>query len=212
MGQSGHRPPYADCNALAPATARRIAGIIEAAGAPFIDASICSLAPSPGDLPRIYASGADTSPLEVLDGQGIAVKPLGSEVGRASGIKMCYGGLTKGIATLHTAVLLAAEGMGLSDALRDELMYSQKDTYAAMQYKVPRLPADSARWIGEMEEGAESFAAVGVTPNFHRGAADVYTLLSQTPLARETRETIDGSRTLEESVSIFASRLSPPGG
>ncbi|MDP7242245.1 MAG: DUF1932 domain-containing protein [Rhodospirillales bacterium] len=211
MERSGHRPPYADCNALAPATARRIASIIEAAGAPFIDASICSLAPSPGDLPRIYASGTDTSPLEALDGHGIAVKPLGSEVGRASGIKMCYGGLTKGIATLHTAVLLAAEAMGLSDELRDELMYSQKDTYAAMQYKIPRFPADSARWIGEMEEGAASFTAVGVTPNFHRGAVDIYALLSQTPLALETRETIDSNRTLEESVRVFASHRPRPG-
>ena len=212
MGRSGARPPYADCNALAPATACRIAGIIETAGAPFIDASICSLAPSPGALPRIYASGADTTPLEALDGHGIAVKPLGTEVGRASGLKMCYGGLTKGIATLHTAVLLAAEAMGLSDELREELMYSQEDTYAAMQWKVPRLPADSGRWMGEMEETAASFAAVGVTPNFHRGALDIYALLSQTPLAEETRETIDSSRTLEESVRIYASHLPRPGG
>jgi len=211
MGRSGARPPYADCNALAPATARRIARVIEAAGAPFVDASICSIAPSPGALPRIYVSGPLTSHLQALDGKGIAVKPLGKEVGRASGLKMCYGGLTKGIATLHTAVLLAAEAMSLSDELRDELIYSQKDAYAAMRWKVPRLAADSERWMGEMEEIAASFAAVGVTPDFHRGALDIYTLLSKTPLAEETRETIDSSRTLEESVRVYAAHLPQPG-
>ncbi len=36
-------------------------------------------------------------------------------MGRASGIKMCYAALTKGTFTLHTAVLVAAEAMGLID-------------------------------------------------------------------------------------------------
>ena len=212
MGRSGAKPPYADCNALSPATAGRIADVIAGAGAPFIDAGIIGPPPGRGQPPRFYVSGADTTPLEALDGKGIAVKPLGPEVGRASGIKMCYAGLSKGTNTLYTAVLMAAEAMGLSDELRDEFLYSQKDTYARMQANVSRLPADSGRWIGEMEEIAASFAAVGVTPNFHLGAAQVFTLLAGTPLAQETRETMDRSRTLEDSVRIYVDHLSKPDG
>jgi 3-hydroxyisobutyrate dehydrogenase-like beta-hydroxyacid dehydrogenase len=212
MERSGAKPPYADCNALSPATAGRIAEIITGAGAPFIDAGIIGPAPGKGAPPRFYVSGADTTPLEALDGKGIAVKPLGREVGRASGIKMCYAGLSKGTNTLYTAVLMAAEAMGLSDELRAEFLYSRKDTYGDMQANVPRLPADSERWIGEMEEIAASFAAVGVTPKFHLGAADVFTVLARTPLARETRETMDRSRTLEESVRVYVDQLSWPGG
>ncbi len=207
MEQSGAKPHYADCNALSPATAGRIADVITGAGAPFIDAGIIGPPPGKGQPTRFYVSGADTAPMETLDGKGIAVKPLGREVGRASGIKMCYAGLSKGTNTLHTAVLMAAQAMGLSDELRDEFLYSKKDTYAQMQANVGRLPADSGRWIGEMEEIAASFDAVGVTPNFHLGAADVFTLLSRTPLAEETRETMDRSRTLEESVRVYVDQL-----
>jgi hypothetical protein len=51
-----------------------------------------------------------------------------------------------------------------------------------------------------MEEIAKTFADAGVTPGFHEGAAEIFRLLSQTPFASETRETIDESRTLEETL------------
>ena len=212
MGRSGAKPTYADCNALSPATAGRIAKVITGAGAPFIDAGIIGPAPGKGQPTRFYVSGADTTPLEALDGKGIAVKPLGREVGRASAMKMCYAGLGKGTNALYTAVLMAAEAMGLSDELRAEFLYSKKDTYGDMQANVARLPADSGRWIGEMEEIAAAFAAVGVTPNFHLGAADVFTMLARTPFAQETRETMDRSRTLEESVRVYVDQLPKSGG
>ena len=207
MGRTGARPAYADCNAVSPETARRIGQVIGAAGAPFIDGGIIGPAPGRGADPRFYVSGADLRPIEALDGHGIAVKPIGAEVGRASALKMCYAGLTKGTFTLYTAVLLAAESLGLSAELRDELAFSQADAYARMQAIVPRLPADSARWIGEMEEIAATFAGAGVTPAFHQGAAAIFQLLAKTPFAAETRETMDTSRGLEDSVRAFAGHL-----
>jgi 3-hydroxyisobutyrate dehydrogenase-like beta-hydroxyacid dehydrogenase len=211
MGRSGATPTYVDCNALSPATAGRIAEVIAGAGAPFIDASIIGPAPGKGRPTRFYVSGADTTPLETLDGKGIAVKPLGHEIGRASAMKMCYAGLGKATNALYAAVLMAAEAMGLSDELRAEFLYSKKDTYADMQANVSRLPADAGRWIGEMEEIAASFAAVGVTPNFHLGAADVFTMLASTPFAQETREDMDWTRTLEESVRVYVEQLPKSG-
>ncbi|MDP6883615.1 MAG: hypothetical protein QF830_05735, partial [Rhodospirillales bacterium] len=74
MQRSGAKPPYADCNALSPATARRIADVITGAGAPFIDAGIIGPAPGKSVPPRFYVSGADTAPMETLDGKGLAVK------------------------------------------------------------------------------------------------------------------------------------------
>ena len=46
---------YVDCNAVSPETVRVIAGVIEAAGAPFVDAGIIGMAPKPGYTPAIYA-------------------------------------------------------------------------------------------------------------------------------------------------------------
>ena len=211
MERSGARPVYVDCNAISPATARDIAQVIEAAGAPFIDAGIIGTKPSSGSSPRFYVSGADTGPMESLGeslgGKGFEVVGLGSDPGRASALKMCYAGLTKGTWTLHTAVLLAAEAQGLTAVLRAEFEHSQGQALAQMEARIPRLPADSRRWIGEMEEIAKTFADAGVTPGFHEGAAAVFRLLAQTPFAAETPETMDKSRTMEETVREAAKYL-----
>ena len=199
-------PPYVDCNAVSPATVRAIGDVINAVGAPFIDAGIIGLAPGK-DTPRFYVSGPDTDPMEALDGCGFTVRPIGAEIGRASGLKMCYAGLTKGTWTLQTSVLMAAEALGLSAELKEEFAFSQQAQLAIMEARVPRLPADSERWIGEMEEIAATFRDAHVTPAFHDGAAEVFRLLARTPFAQETRETMDSERTLEEAVRVYVEQL-----
>ena len=210
MNRTGAKPVYVDCNAISPGTTRDIAAVIEAAGAPYIDAGIVGTKPGHGLGPRFYVSGADTGPMEALDGQGFQVKAIGSKPGRASGLKMCYAGLTKGTWTLHAAVLLAAEAQGLTVELRQEFEYSQAPTYAQMEARIPSIPADAERWIGEMEEIAKTFADAGVTPGFHRGAAAIFRILAQTPFASETRATLDTERTLEETVREAARLLEKP--
>jgi 3-hydroxyisobutyrate dehydrogenase-like beta-hydroxyacid dehydrogenase len=205
--RAGSAPPFADCNAVSPATARAIGEVIAAAGAPFIDAGIIGSPPGMGDPPRFYVSGADTTPMEALDGQGLAVKPLGTEVGRASALKMCYAGLTKGTFTLHAAVLMAARALGLGAELGAELRDSQGTAYGRMEAMVPRLAADAERWIGEMEEIAATFESAGLPRGFHDGATEIFRLLAATPLAAETRETLDPDRTLDEAVAIFAEKI-----
>jgi 3-hydroxyisobutyrate dehydrogenase-like beta-hydroxyacid dehydrogenase len=211
MTRCGAQPVYVDCNAISPATVQGIAAVIEAAGAPFIDAGIIGLKPDGvGPGPRFFVSGADTGPMLALDGKGFQVKAVGSEVGRASALKMCYAGLTKGTWTLHTAVLLTAEEHGLTAELREEFENSQAPALAAMQARTPRLPADSGRWIGEMEEIAKTFAEVGVPSGFHEGAAAIFRTLAQTPFASETRENFDAGRTMEETIRTAAGFLDKP--
>ncbi len=207
MLAAGVTPVYADCNAIAPATTRRAGQIIAAAGALFVDGGIIGAAPGKGPPTRFYVAGPDLAMIEALDGAGIQVKSVGAEIGRASGLKMCYAGLTKGQFTLHTAVLVAAEALGLAEELKAELEFSQKAVYGRMQALVPRLPADAGRWIGEMEEIAATFAAAGVTSGFHEGAADIFRLLERTPFAAETRETLDPNRSLDDAVKVYAEFL-----
>ncbi len=208
MKKAGAFPVFVDCNAVSPGTACAIGETIAAAGAPYIDAGIIGTGPSQSTRPRFYVSGADTRPMKELGDStgdiGFDVIPVGTEPGRASALKMCYAALTKGTFTLHTAVLLAAESLGLTDELRREFEGSQKAALAAMEARIPRLPADSGRWIGEMEEIAKTFAEAGVTPAFHDGAAEIFRLLAKTPFAAETRETIDASRTARQTVETAA--------
>nr|MBC8158619.1 NAD(P)-dependent oxidoreductase [Alphaproteobacteria bacterium] len=208
MKSAGKAPPYADCNATSPQTTRRIGDVISAAGAPYIDGGI--VGPGPGTTPnptRFYVSGADAKAMSILQGPHLRVVDLGPEIGRASAIKMCFAAITKGTWTLYTAALLAAESFGITDDLHAELSASRPKDFADMERMVPRLPLDAERWIGEMNEIAETFSGAGVTPDFHAGAAAVFELLAQTPIAKETRETVDKTRTLKQAVEIFASTL-----
>ena len=211
LRRTGARPAFADCNAIAPTTARRVAARFGGTGATFIDAGIIGNAPGKTALPtRFYCSGPDTSALEALDGPNLSVRRLGDDIGRASAMKMVYAATTKGTFTLHTAALVAARVYGLSDPFHAELAESRPAEFADMNRRVPRLPLDAARWVGEMHEISETFAAAGLPAEFHQGAAQVFELLARTPIAAETRETVDPSRTLADALEIYAAALDPP--
>lgn len=208
ISTAGRRPAYADCNAVSPKTTGKIASEIIACGATFIDAGIVGPPPGKSDQPtRFYVSGPQAELMDALDGAEISVRQMGSKIGRASAIKMCYAAVTKGSWTLYAAALTTAEIMGLTDLYLKELESSRPHVAAEMRSMVPRLPVDAGRWIGEMEEIAATLGAAGLPEGFHDGAAELFRLLDKTPIAAETRETIDPTRTLEDALSIYAQTL-----
>ena len=206
LKSTGSHPVFADCNAVSPATSKRIGSLVSEAGGHYLDASIIGPPPGKGQPPRFYVSGSGGDVLGQLDGRGIAVKWIGSDIGRASAIKMCYAGLTKGTLALHAAVLTSAEALGLSEELRSELAYSQGQALRAME-QVKRVPAKAFRWIAEMEEIARTFGSVGVAPEIHSGAAEVFRMVAESDLGGERTETMDRSRTLPQTVSVLAGSL-----
>jgi 3-hydroxyisobutyrate dehydrogenase-like beta-hydroxyacid dehydrogenase len=210
MKRTGKRPVYADMNAIAPETVKGIARVIEAAGADFVDGGIIGNPPGKGAATRIYVSGKRAEELTALSGPKMDIRACGDAPGRASAVKMCYAAVTKGSNALFAAVLTAAEALGVLPEVTGEYEASQADLYKRMKANVPFLPADAWRYTGEMEEIAATFESVGVTPNFHEGAADLYRLLNETPFASETRESLDRSRTLEQSVKVYAAHLKKP--
>ena len=90
--------------------------------------------------------------------------------------------------------------MGVLTYLKDELGTSQGNHYQAMEKNLSSLPANSHRWIGEMQEISMTFEELGVTPLFHQGAEEIYRLLSRTSFAEETPETIDENRTVWQMI------------
>jgi 3-hydroxyisobutyrate dehydrogenase-like beta-hydroxyacid dehydrogenase len=215
MARTGCTPIYADCNAVSPNTTKRIGDAIENVGATFIDAGIIGAPPAPDRADtRIYASGPEAGWLEGLGGRGqgggIVVIGLGEEIGRASAIKMTYGALTKGTMTLQAAVLLTAMRLGVFEELCREFEKSQPEARARMGV-LPFLPADSGRWIGEMEQIAATFRDAGVPDDFHHGAAAIFRVMAATPFAAESRESMDRSRSLEEAIRVFVEHLHAAG-
>jgi 3-hydroxyisobutyrate dehydrogenase-like beta-hydroxyacid dehydrogenase len=201
-------PPFADCNAVAPATARKIAQLFDSTGAAFIDAGIVGRAPRPGgERPRFYVSGAARRALLGIDVAEIELVDMGEEVGAASALKMAYAALNKGTDALHTAVLLAGARLGVLPALLKEFESSQAEALARMKARVPFLAATAGRFAGEMAEIAATFDAAGVTPDFHRGAEWIYARLAATPLAAETRATLPRERSLDAALAVFSAAL-----
>lgn len=208
MKATGKTPPFADMNAIAPTTAQRIAAVMAGAGADYIDGGIIGWAPfkSKSDT-KLYVSGPQAGLMDALDGNGKKVIQLGDEIGRASAVKMIYASVTKGTDSLLTAAYTAAEALGIREVLEHEW---QGDVLDRMSRRVSALPADAGRWIGEMEQIAETYASVGVTANYHKGAADMYRLLNSTPFGAESRETMDKSRTMQDSVKVYVQHLNAP--
>ena len=58
------------------------------------------------------------------------------------------------------------------------------------------------------EEGLiEYIKSIGLTPNIHKGAADLFDLLSGSPLASQRRDEIDPKRTSAETLEQLAKQL-----
>ena len=203
---------FAECNALAPQTVRAVEPVISNAGGRFVDASIIGGPPRNGSSPRFYTSGPNAAELEHLRQFGLDVRPIGSETGQASGLKMCYAAMTKGTAALHAQLLMAAELMGLSGPLKDEFQGGQSRVYQGMERGIPGIPAKARRWVSEMQEIEATFEHLGLTPHIFHGVAEMYTLIGGTPLGNETPESRDLERSLEETITLLAKSVERPDG
>jgi 3-hydroxyisobutyrate dehydrogenase-like beta-hydroxyacid dehydrogenase len=202
---------YVDCNAIAPPTVKRIGARILSAGGRFADAGIVGPPPRKPGTTRFFASGPGAAEFAELCGRALDVRVIGDGIGQASGLKMCYAALTKGLIALGTELLLAAHLMGLDDALRDEQRESIPSVLAWLEGMMPTMPPKAYRWVGEMEEIATTFSALGLTPRMLEGAADMYRFVAETPLGRETPETRDTSRDAYGLVTALADALEKRG-
>ena len=197
---------YADCNAIAPETTREIGEMMEDAGAIFVDASIIGPPPRKPGVTRFYVSGPDAQEFAALGDYGLDIRVLGEEIGQASAIKMCYAASTKGLTALLTTLATAAQSLGVFDALMDEFGISQPPTIARMR-RVPYVPRKARRFIGEMEEIAATFSAVGLSPKIMEGAADIYRLIGTTPLADANPEDETAAPELVDMLDTLLNQL-----
>ncbi len=199
---------FADCNAIAPRTVQSIEHLLNEAGADVVDVGIIGSPPQAGHAgPRLYASGPTAERLAILNEYGLEVQAIGPHVGQASGLKMCYASVTKGLTALASEALTAGQALGLADVLINELQDSQGELFQWFERQIPRMPPKAYRWVGEMEEIARTFADLGLPPQMLEGAAALYRLVEQTELGTETPEERHLGQTLEEVTGILAAAL-----
>lgn len=201
---AGRHTLVVDCNAIAPNTAREIAGFVQQAGGRFLDGGIIGPPPRGKAKTNLYVSGPGAADLEQLAGPQLIVRPIGEGVADASALKMCYGALNKGTQALWLEVLVAAERLGVAGLLDEQLQASQGDGYKRALGQFPILPPKAYRWVPEMLEIAKTLDGAGVTPQMFQGAADVYRFVAATPLGKETPENRDKAREGKDVVRSLA--------
>jgi 3-hydroxyisobutyrate dehydrogenase-like beta-hydroxyacid dehydrogenase len=200
---------YLDANAISPATAREVAGLVEAGGASYVDGGIIGTPPVTPGFIRLYLSGPqagevrdlfEASPVDarVVDhGTGAAAGTaaagtaaagaigVGRVVGSASAVKMAYASWTKGTAALLLAARALARAEGVEETLLAEWSISQPGLDERSARAAESATAKGWRWIAEMEEIAATMAAAGLPGGFHQAAAEIYRRFSPADRAGE---------------------------
>jgi 3-hydroxyisobutyrate dehydrogenase-like beta-hydroxyacid dehydrogenase len=177
---------YVDCNAVSPGTVGTIAAIIEAAGAPFVDAGIIGGPPKAGYTPAIYASGSEAAKFAALNAHGLDIRIMDGPVGQASALKMCYAGLTKGLHAVGVAVIRGALEAGVDQAFLAELAETQPELLAYFTQRTPGVFGKAYRWVAEMQEIGDFLGGEGEA--IYDGAAALYDRMAKDHAGSKTEE------------------------
>ncbi|HEX3845885.1 MAG TPA: DUF1932 domain-containing protein [Steroidobacteraceae bacterium] len=174
-GAAARKPLYVDCNAISPDSVRRIETVLIEAGCAFADIGIIGLPPREGSpAPRLYAAGPGAGRLDTLRDHGLEVRRLEGPAGTASALKMAYGGITKGVAAVASAMILGASRAHVAGHLAKELADSEGPLLASLTKRIPDMLPKAYRWVAEMREISEFCAADPAAAAIYAGAADFY--------------------------------------
>lgn len=170
---------YVDANAVAPATARQVGGVVERAGAAFVDGGLVGPPPERPGTTRLYLSGREAKRVaNLFESSPLEAIRLNDTPGAASALKMAYAAWTKGTSALLMAVRALAAREGVEAALLSEWQRSQP----GLPERSERAARDNARkawrFVGEMEEIAAGLEGAGLPGGFHAAAAEIYRRLA----------------------------------
>jgi 3-hydroxyisobutyrate dehydrogenase-like beta-hydroxyacid dehydrogenase len=170
---------YVDANAIAPQWTIKISEMMSAAGIRFVDGGIIGLPAWKSGTTCLYLSGTHASEVANCFKAGpLAAKIIGTSIGKASALKMCYAANTKGTVALLAAILATAETLGV----REELFDRWKDEDPAFpeqaQKRIQASASKAWRFVGEMREISRTFSEAGIPGEFHAAAANIYQRLT----------------------------------
>ena len=184
---------YADLNAIAPDTVRRIS--------PDVDGSISGPPPWEAGTTRVYLSGPRAAEVASLPWLRVEVVVVGDEIGSASAVKMCTASVYKGTVALLAHALLTAQANGVLRHVLDDLGELAEGSGRA----IASATTKSARYVPEMQEIAATQAAAGLPRELFDGVAAVYEALSRRGLASATPEDVPRELDAEEALRLLTS-------
>ena len=166
---------YIDANAIAPATAQHVAGVIEASGGRYVDGGIIGGPPTPTVETHLYLSGPSAEEAsQVFAGTTVVAHVLAADPTAASAIKMCFAAWTKGSTALLLDVRALAVALGIEGPLLDAWQRSIPELGSRSVSAARSAATKGWRWTGEMDEIAATFRSAGLPDGFHVAAAEIY--------------------------------------
>ena len=187
VSEAGFRELYLDANAIAPQRAIRIGQMLEVHGIHFVDGGVIG---GPAWKPKetwLYLSGDRAHEMAACFSNGpLETKIIGSEIGSASALKMCYAAYTKGTSALLSAILATAESLDVREELYQQWEMDEPGFSEQVERRVARVTAKAWRFEGEMKEIASTFGEAGLPEGFHLAAAEIYHRMANFKNAAET--------------------------
>ena len=185
--EAGFKGYYLEANAISPQRAIKIGQMLEANGIRFVDGGIIG---GPAWIPNetwLYLSGEDADEIALCFVNGpLETKIIGSEIGKASALKVCYAAYSKGTTALLSAILAAAESLGVREELFQQWDMDGEGFSEQVTRRVTRVTAKAWRFEGEMKEIASTFRETGLPDGFHRAAAEIYHRMADFRNSNET--------------------------
>jgi 3-hydroxyisobutyrate dehydrogenase-like beta-hydroxyacid dehydrogenase len=165
---------FLDINSASPATKRRAAAAIEAAGGSFVEAAVMASVPGPGlRVPILVGGKRAAEASERLNALGMNLTPVATEIGRASSMKLCRSIVIKGLEALMIDCATAARLAGVEK----EVYASLAGTFPSIDW--PKLAENMAQRVhqhgrrraAEMREAADMLADLGLDPGLCQAIA-----------------------------------------
>jgi len=171
---------YIDANAISPQRSVSIGKNMDKAGISYVDGGIIGgPAWQPGTT-RMHLSGKQAAlAADCFSAGPMETNIIGSSVGKASALKMCFAAYTKGTTALLCGIMSTAEALGVRDELFEQWKIPGPDFADQSVQRVRGVTKKAWRFIGEMEEISSTFEAAGLPGGFHAAAADIYRRLDQ---------------------------------
>ncbi len=166
---------FLDLNSASPGTKQEAAALIDGAGAHYVEAGVMTSVPPHGIRVPMLLGGAHAAELaEILAGWGMNAKPVSSEIGVASAIKMCRSVMIKGLEALVIESYTTARAYGVEDHVLPTLQETFPSIDWAQQgaYFFSRVVQHGQRRAEEMHEAANTVSEAGFAPFMASAIAD----------------------------------------
>lgn len=159
---------FLDLNSVSPEAKRSSAGIVEGAGADYVEAAVMAAVPSKRlAVPMLLGGRRAGEVAAALNRMGFAAEGVADRIGVASAIKMCRSMMIKGLEALTVECLLGARRYGAEA----QVLASLAGTFPGMgwdrelpNYLISRVAEHGRRRAAEMREVAATLVDGGIAP------------------------------------------------